>query len=247
MAEKKVTASKKPVAKKTVKTEKKAATVPAKAEAVKERSHGDVKVDVYSAAGKADGTMTLPEVLFAAKVNKPLMAQAVRVYLANQREGSASTKTRGEVEGSTRKIYKQKGTGRARHGAIRAPIFVKGGIALGPRPRDYSLDLSKKMKKAAVASAFTSQLMANSVKVFGELTSLELKTKVFNSLFETVGINRKTLVLLSKQEKSVTKAMRNLSYIDVMTATDANTYQVLNHKHVVLTKEAVKELETLYK
>ncbi len=213
---------------------------------VKKRTHGDVKVDVYSAKGTADGSMTLPEAVFAAKVNKPLMAQAVRVYLANQREGSAATKTRSEVDGSSKKIYKQKGTGRARHGTIRAPIFVKGGVALGPKPRDYSLDLSKKMKKAALASAFTSQLLADSVRIVGDLKSLELKTKVFASLFKNLGTDRRTLMVLSKEEKDMTRAIRNIENIDVLEATYVHTYAVLRHKHVVLTKQAVKDLETMY-
>src|SRR5207248_616028 len=98
---------------------------------------------------KASGKVSLPKEIFAETVNKKLLAQAVRVYLANKRQGNASTKTRGEVEGSTRKIYRQKGTGNARHGSIRAPIFVKGGIVHGPRPRDFSLGLSKKMRRKA--------------------------------------------------------------------------------------------------
>ena len=105
-----------------------------------------VSVNVVGIDGKISGKIALPGEIFGEKVNKALLAQAVRVYLANQRQGNASTKTRGEVEGSTRKIYRQKGTGRARHGSVRAPIFVKGGIVFGPKPRDFSLDMPKKKK-----------------------------------------------------------------------------------------------------
>lgn len=233
-----VSKPKKVVAKKPV--EAVVATVPVA------RKHGDVNLAVFGADGKEAGSMSLPISVFAAKINKPLMAQAVRVYLANQREGSAATKTRSEVDGSTRKLYKQKGTGRARHGSLRAPIFVKGGVALGPKPRDYSLDLPKKMKKQAVASALTSKLVDNAITVVSEFGSLEPKTRVFAELFETLGLTRKALVLLSKEERSVVRGMRNLPYVCAINAVDAYTHAVLSHRHIVMTKKAVKELEALY-
>jgi large subunit ribosomal protein L4 len=205
-----------------------------------------LQADVFSPKGIKIGTMLLPEAIFAAKVNKQLMAQAVRVYLANQREGSASTKTRGEVQGSTRKIYKQKGTGRARHGSIRAPIFVKGGKALGPKPRDYRLNLPRKMRKKAVVSAFSVKRMDNAIKIVNDMNTLELKTKVFHALFSSLAANRKTLVLLGKTEKQSARAMRNLPYVDVLNATDVHTYALLYHRHIILTKEAVSELEQVF-
>lgn len=224
-----------------------ASVVPAKKEAPKMRKHGDVNVDVYAVSGEKSGTVSLPESVFAAKINPSLMAQAVRVYLTNQREGSASSKTRSEVDGSSKKIYKQKGTGRARHGTIRAPIFVKGGVALGPKPHDFRLDLPKKMKREAVASAFTSQLVHDSVRIITDAEKAELKTKVFASLFTSLQTTRKTLVLITKEERSIRRAIRNIKYIDVMDVQDAHTYAVLHHKHVVLTKQAIKALEEMYK
>jgi large subunit ribosomal protein L4 len=175
---------KKPAAKAvpSTKTTKKA-TTPVKAETtvtvkpVTKVTRG-VKIDVLDLTGKVQTSIDLPAELFGAKVNKQIMAQAVRVYLANQRQGTQSTKTRGEVTGSTRKIYRQKGTGRARHGGITAPIFVGGGIALGPKPRDYGLSLPKKMRRVALASALTSQLNAGKVKVVDGFDTIEPKTKV---------------------------------------------------------------------
>jgi len=159
-----------PVAKKAVeKKEKVEAAVSPKGTSFKEAAAAPkaagLKVEVIDTVGKVVETMELPKELFGAKINSVLMAQAVRVYLANQRLGTASTKTRGEVDGSTRKIYRQKGTGRARHGGIRAPIFVKGGIAHGPKPRDYSLLLSKNMRIAALRSALSAKVKAGEVAV----------------------------------------------------------------------------------
>src|SRR3989344_7875158 len=132
-----------------------------------------LKADVFDLSGKVTTTVTLPEYLFGAKVNRPLMAQAVRVYLANQRAGTQSTKTRGEVDGSTRKIYRQKGTGRARHGGIRAPIFVGGGIAHGPKPHDFSRELPQKMRRAALFSALSGKLKDGEVKIMKNLDKIE--------------------------------------------------------------------------
>lgn len=202
-------------------------------------------VDVFSPKGKKVGTMTLPEALFAGDVNKQLMAQAVRVYLANQREGSASTKTRGEVEGSTRKIYRQKGTGRARHGSIRAPIFVKGGIVFGPKPRDYSLRMPKKMKRKALISALTVQCMGHAIKIISDIDSVEMKTKMFHKLFESLGATKNTLFLLGKDDLSAKRAMRNLPYLDIMRSVDANTYDILSHRDILMTKDALQELQEM--
>ncbi|MBI4062594.1 50S ribosomal protein L4 [Candidatus Gottesmanbacteria bacterium] len=188
--------------------------------------------------GKAKGRITLPKELFSAKVNKPLLAQAVRVYLANQRAGTASTKTRGQVEGSTRKIYRQKGTGRARHGAIRAPIFVGGGIVFGPKPRDFSLKMPQKMKRAALASALTSQLLGGNVIVVDGLGDIE-KTKAMVSALTAVGATSKTLLVTSAGGQP---AARNIAEVDIVPANMLNAYGVLSHQKLVFTKDAIKKL-----
>jgi large subunit ribosomal protein L4 len=170
------------------------------------------------------------------------MAQAVRVYLANQRVGHASTKTRGEVEGSTRKIYKQKGTGKARHGAIRAPIFVGGGIVFGPRPRDYSLGLPQKMKRVALASALTQQLGNQNVIVVSGLSDVT-KTKVVAATLTAIGATRKTLLVTPKESAVVVRAGRNIEGVNILPVSDLNTYSVLMHGKVVFMKEAIGELK----
>src|SRR5882724_11511103 len=136
-------------------------------------------LDVYGLDGKVAEKVTVPAAIFGEKVNKTLLAQAVRVYLANKRQGNASTKTRGEVDGSTRKIYRQKGTGKARHGSVRAPIFVHGGVVFGPKPRDFSLSLPKKMKRKALFSALSAKLQGKELIVVSSLETITPKTKNF--------------------------------------------------------------------
>lgn len=211
----------------------------AKAKAGKETG---TRISVVGIDGKAAGSITLPSELFGAKINRQLMAQAVRVYLANQRGGHASTKTRGEVEGSTRKIYKQKGTGKARHGAIRAPIFVGGGIVFGPRPRDYSLAFPQKMRKVALASALTSQLKKQNVFVVSGLSEAK-KTKVVAGALTAIGATRKTLLVTPKESAVVVRAGRNIEGVDILPVSDLNTYSVLMHSKLVFMKEAVGELK----
>lgn len=196
-------------------------------------------IGVLDTNGKPMGKMSLPKELFAAKVNKVLMAQAVRVYLANQRQGSASTKTRGEVEGSTRKIYRQKGTGRARHGAIRAPIFVGGGIVFGPKPRDYRFTIPKKMKRAALASALTSAFQDGKVIVVGGLSDVAPKTKIMANALDLVGAVGSTLLVVSKGAHGVIRAARNIEGVDILPIQNLHTYSVISHQKLVFMKEAL--------
>ena len=234
-------APKKEVAPKTlksvVKTEKVDATV-----TVPKKVAG-LKVEVVDAAGKVVETMELPKEVFGAKINSVLMAQAVRVWLANQRLGTASTKTRGEVDGSTRKIYRQKGTGRARHGGVRAPIFVKGGIAHGPKPRDYSLTLSKSMRKAALFSALSAKVQAGEISVMAGLSKMEKTSAMANALMHG-GYSKKgtTLFVLPEHTEKVYKAARNLVGVTVIPASLLNTYEVLKAKRIVLMQEAVAKI-----
>ncbi|MEK7543493.1 MAG: 50S ribosomal protein L4 [Patescibacteria group bacterium] len=201
-----------------------------------------VSVSVVGIDGKSVGKMTLPAELFAAKVNDALVAQAVRVYLANQREGAASTKTRGDVEGSTRKIYRQKGTGRARHGGIRAPIFVGGGITFGPHPRDYHLDLPQKMKRAALASALTSALGEGKMIIVSGLEGLT-KTKDMAHALQSVGVTGSALLVVDGGAITTSRAARNIADVDILPAQDLHAYTVLTHQKLVFMKEAVEVLK----
>lgn len=196
-------------------------------------------------AGKDAGAMQLPSEIFAAEVNNVLIAQAIRVFLANQREGSASTKTRGEVRGSTRKIYRQKGTGRARHGGIRAPIFVGGGIVFGPHPRDYSLKLSKKMKKKALFSALSSRMAENALTFVAGVEKMSPKTKEAAKTFTNLSVadKKRVLFVVSDSAEGVKKATRNLPYITILPYAQLNTYDVVSAHAIVFMQEAAAKLE----
>lgn len=204
---------------------------------------------VYSLAGTKKGTITLPKEVFGAKVNNKLMAQAVRVYLVNQRQGTASTKTRGEVRGSTRKIYRQKGTGRARHGAITAPIFVGGGITFGPRPRKFELKMSKQMRRKALLSALSQKLSEDRIRVV-DVNGASGKTKQIYGMLkvlELINKKREGKILFVVSSAETKRGVRNIESVEVSPATSMNTYVVLNNNHLVFAKEAIGELENLFK
>ncbi len=220
---------------KTVKTTEKVA-VPTSKSGEKEMT---LVASVLGIKGEAQGKMTLPKELFGAKVNQPLLATAVRVYLANQREGSASTKTRGEVTGSTRKIYRQKGTGRARHGAITAPIFVGGGIVFGPRPRSYTLKLPEKMRKAALASALTAAYTSGNIIFVDGMETLVPKTKQFVQTLTQVGASGSTLLVVPEMLESVLRGARNIDGVEVIPAANLNAYVIVSHQKIVMMKHAV--------
>ncbi len=217
-----------------------------KASSRNDKVEGTLKISVLDTEGKAAGTMTLPEVIFGAKVNPTLMAQAVRVYLANQRLGTASTKTRGEVDGSTRKIYRQKGTGRARHGGVRAPIFVKGGVAHGPSPRDYSLSMPTKMKRAALFSALSVQLKNDNVIVVEGLEKIGPKTKKMAQALSKLGMGKKSLVVMPSFLVDVYKAGRNIAGIKLSPASQLSTYAVLGAGKIILMKESIAAMEKTF-
>lgn len=204
-----------------------------------------LRIAVVGVDGKSKGSMTLPKELFGAEENAKLLATAIRVYRANQRKGHASTKTRGEVEGSTKKIYRQKGTGRARHGGIRAPIFVGGGIAFGPRPRDYSLSLPKRMRRIALASALTRQYKEGNLIVVDGLETLEPKTKRFADAFHAMHMED-GLVVTGGAIGNVIRGARNVANIDLLPATDLHTYAVLAHKKIMVMKNAVRILQETF-
>ena len=231
----------KPAEKKEVKAE-----VSVEKVSKKETAQATVSVNVVGVDGKVTGKIALPGEIFGEKVNEPLLAQAVRVYLANQRQGNASTKTRGEVEGSTRKIYRQKGTGRARHGSVRAPIFVKGGIVFGPKPRDFGLSLPQKMKQKALFSALSSKVRDNEMIVLDGLIGLKPKTKVFVEMLKHIGVaekKQKLLFVTAANTAQVMQSGRNIPGVNFIPATLVNTYEVLGAKKLIVMKEAVDEMK----
>ncbi len=209
------------------------------------------KIDVYTISGAKSGQIELPKEIFAAKVNKVLMAQAVRVYLSNQRRGLAKTKTRGEVERTKAKWFRQKGTGHARHGARSAPLFVGGGRAHGPKgEQNFHLKMSKKMKRKALFSALTSKFKKGEIIVVKDLEKLEPKTKKMVEVMENLKIknkNEKTklraLLVLPKLIDNVIKAARNIQGVDLALVNSLNTYEVLNGGKLIFMKESIDKLK----
>ncbi len=231
----------KPAAKKAVTSAVEKKAVKAAAPKAAKVSISGLTASVVDTAGKAAGTMELPEALFGTTVNKNLLAQAVRIYQANQRAGSASVKTRGQVTGSTRKIYKQKGTGKARHGGIRAPIFVGGGIVFGPTPRDYSLQMPKKMKSVALASALTHVYQQGFMTFVDGLESLPAKTKAIAASLNALEAGSSVLLVLAEKSTSVARASRNIEGVEVMPVANLHPYALLSHKKVIIMKTAIAE------
>lgn len=215
------------------------------------RSSVKLSADVVDTKGKVIESLDLPAEIFGAKVNTKLIAQAVRVYLANQRAGSAHTKTRSEVIGSTRKIYRQKGTGRARHGAAKAPIFVHGGVAHGPKPTDHGLSFTKSMRKKALFAALTAKLQDGGIKIVTGFDALDPKTKIMAGVIKTVlgdKAAKKVLLVLDtdgeSKNQNIIRAGRNLEGVKYTSADRLNAYEVINSRAIVMLKDAVAKMET---
>ena len=198
-----------------------------------------IQASVYTASGAKKGTMSLPKEIFGQPINMHLIAQAVRVYRANQRRGNASTKTRGEVQGSTRKIYRQKGTGRARHGAIRAPIFVGGGIVFGPKPRDYSLVFPHSMRRAALISALSWKQKEGNIAVIEGTDRMEPKTKRVASMFAAMTMPKTILCVVSDMGSFFVRAARNIERVRIVPAQQVTTYDVITHHSLCFTEAAI--------
>lgn len=201
---------------------------------------------VFDTEGKETGTVTLSKDIFGIKPNKPLIAQAVRVYLANQRQGTADTKTRGEVRGGGRKPWKQKGTGRARQGSTRAPHWKGGGVAFGPEPKDYSLNITTQMRRIALFSALTLKLKDSKIKIFDNLDGLEGKTKNMALALKANGLSGKILLSLPKDSKEVLRTARNIENLEIIPVNLINTYTVLNNKNLLFLKDSLTLLEKTF-
>lgn len=210
-------------------------------------SSSGLNVSVMDLKGKVVGKIALPKEIFDVKVAPSLIAQTIRVFLANQREGNLSTKTRGEVRGSTRKIYRQKGTGKARHGGIRAPIFVGGGIAFGPKPRDFSLALNKKMRKKALFGVLSDKLKNEKIIVI-EAENASGKTKEISgalkalNLVDKRGKAQKVLFVVTKDSPVTLRASKNIDGLEVESASNLNTYEVLDSNYILFQKNAIEDL-----
>ena len=203
------------------------------------------KVDLLNMEGKKVGSIELSENVFGVEVNEYVMHDVVVNYLANQRQGTQSTKTRSEVSGGGKKPWKQKGTGRARQGSIRAPQWIKGGIALGPKPRSYKYTLNKKVKRLALKSALTSKLQENAIIVLDELNFDEIKTKSMANVLSAIKAE-KALVVISEKNLNVQLSARNIANCKTATVNTMNTYDLLKYPTLVVTKDAVAKIEEVY-
>lgn len=203
------------------------------------------KVDLLNMEGKKVGDIELAENIFAVEVNEDVMHEVVVNYLANQRQGTQSTKTRSEVRGGGRKPWKQKGTGRARQGSIRAPQWIKGGIALGPKPRSYKYTLNKKVRRLALKSALSSKVQENQIIVLDELKLDEIKTKNMAKVLENLKAEKALIVILNK-DVNVQASARNIPNVKTASVNTMNTYDLLKYDTLIVTKEAVEKIEEVY-
>ena len=202
-------------------------------------------VSVFNMEGKEVGKMDLNDAVFGVEVNEHLVHMAVVQYLANKRQGTQKAKTRSEVSGGGRKPWRQKGTGHARQGSIRAPQWKGGGVVFAPVPRDYSFKINKKEKRAALRSVLTSRVQENKLIVVDELKFDEIKTKNFKAVMNNLKVNKALVVLGEKNENAVLSA-RNLETINTVYADSINVYEVLKGDTLVLTKDAVAKIEEVY-
>jgi large subunit ribosomal protein L4 len=200
-----------------------------------------ISVKTYNVEGASLKDTSLPKEVFGVEVNPVLIAQAVRVYLANQRRGLAKTKTRSDVNKTTAKMYRQKGTGRARHGSYAAPIFVGGGIAHGPDGnQNYRLKMPENMRRIALLGALSSKAAQGEIKIITGASSATGKTK------QVSWLDGKSLVVTTKDLTNFNRAARNLANTSVISADSLNTYQVLAHKNLILAEEAIENLKKHY-
>ena len=204
------------------------------------------KVDVYDMKGKKVSDVELAESIFGIEPNEAIVHSVLVNYLANQRQGTQSTKTRAEVRGGGKKPWRQKGTGRARQGSIRAPQWIKGGIALGPKPRSYKYQVNKKEKRLAIKSCLSSKVLENQLVVVDSLPFKEIKTKEMAKTLTNLKVEGKTLILLPEKNETVQKSARNIEGVKTTLVNTINVYDLLKYNNLVVTLDTVKKLEEVY-
>lgn len=205
-----------------------------------------MKVSVVDMTGAKAGEMELSDAIFAIEPNAAAMHMAVVNFLANQRQGTQSTLTRAEVSGGGKKPWRQKGTGHARQGSTRAPQWTHGGIALGPKPRDYSFVLNKKLKRLALKSALSSKTADSELIVLKELTLEGFSTKTVASTLKAIGADKKVLMVLPENDKALVKSAANIPGVKTAQVNTINTYDILNADKIVLFQAAVAKIEEVY-
>ena len=204
------------------------------------------KIDVYDIKGKKIKEVELKDEVFGIEPNEELIHASVINYLANQRQGTQSTKTRAEVRGGGKKPWRQKGTGRARQGSIRAPQWIKGGIALGPKPRSYKYTINKKERQLAIKSVLSSKVLENQLTVVDKISFDEIKTKNMVTALSNLKVEGKALILLPEKNENVQKSARNIEGVKTTLVNTINVYDLLNYNKLVVTLDAIKKLEEVY-
>ncbi len=204
------------------------------------------KLSVLDMAGKKVSDIELNDSVFSIEPNMSAMHLVVVGYLANQRQGTQSTKTRSEVSGGGKKPWRQKGTGRARQGSTRAPQWYHGGIALGPKPRTYGISINKKVRRLAMKSALSSKVAADEMTVLDSISLDAIKTKAMAEMFAALKLNKKVLVVLPEDNEVIYKSIRNIEGAKVSTVNTLNVYDILNCDSIVVLKDAVAKIEEVY-
>ena len=203
-------------------------------------------IDVYNIEGKNVKSLDLKEEIFGIEPNEAVVHSVLVNYLANQRQGTQSTKTRAEVRGGGRKPWRQKGTGRARQGSIRAPQWIKGGIALGPKPRSYKYRVNKKERQLAIKSLLSSKVLESNLVVVDKFDFKEIKTKQMATAMKNLKVEEKAFVVLATSDEKVQKSARNLENVKTGSVNTINVYDLLRYKKLVLTVDTIKKLEEVY-
>ena len=204
------------------------------------------KIDVYDINGKKVKELELNENVFGIEPNEAVVHSVLINFLANQRQGTQSTKTRSEVSGGGKKPWRQKGTGRARQGSIRAPQWIKGGIALGPKPRSYKYTVNKKERRLAIKSLLSSKVLEKELTVVDKLELAEIKTKTMVKALADLKVEGKTLIVLPENNKNVLMSARNIEGVKTITLNNINVFDLLKYNNLVLPLETVKKIEEVY-
>lgn len=203
-------------------------------------------VEVVNTRGESVGELELNPSVFDAEVNENLLFEVSKMHMNNRRKGTASTKTRNEVRGGGRKPWRQKGTGRARHGTIRSPLWAGGGVTFGPKPRDYRYQLPRKMRRAAMRSALTSKLRSQELVVLDDLALEQPRTRAINEIINNLNARGRVLLVTAGADENVYKSSRNIPRVNAAVAGQINVLDVLNCDRLILTREAVAKVEEVF-
>lgn len=205
-----------------------------------------MEMKVVNATGKKVGTIELNSAVFEQEYNEALIHQVVVAQLANKRQGTKSTLTRAEVRGGGIKPWRQKGTGRARQGSIRAPQWIKGGVVFAPKPRDFSQKINQKMKVAALKSALSAKVRDNEMTIINEVKAENGKTKEIAAILKNLKMDKRVLLVVSEHDELVIRACRNIENVTLINASLINVYDVVSNANCIMTKDAVKKIEEVY-